>query len=138
MMKAIRIWWLSMGWLKWPNLLLVFAALYLSTQSEMGYYSSPEWINLGRRYIENTELTIYSRGRIRPGEETPFLLEVSDPINLIVRLSGEEQSINISFNDKGEEEFTLITPSQTEKEVVIEINTNSGEIEFWNLGRLYD
>ena len=126
-----------MGWLKWPNLLLVLAALFLSTQSENGYYSSDEWTNLGRRYLGDVELIIYSSGRIRPGQETPFLLEVSDPINLVIGFSDQEQSIRISFNDENEEIFTLLTPNQTSKEAIIEVKTNRGNSEFWNLGRLY-
>jgi hypothetical protein len=133
----MQIWWASMGWLKWPNLLLVLVALYLSTQSQMGYYSSPEWINIGRRYTENLELIIYSRGRIQPGEETSFLIEVSDPVNLVLRFSGEEQSINLLFDDDGEQVFTLITPNQTSSEVIIEAETSYGNSKFWNLGRLY-
>lgn len=131
------MWWSSMGWLKWPNLVLVVTALYLSTQSQMGYYSSPEWINLGRRNAENVELNIYSSGRIRPGEETPFLLEASGAINLVVGFLGEKQSFSVSFESEGEEAFTLIAPNQTREEVVIEVKTNRGNSEFWDLGRLY-
>ena len=126
-----------MGWLKWPNLVLVVTALYLSTQSQMGYYSSSEWINLGRRNAENVELNIYSSGRIRPGEETPFLLEASGAINLVVGFLGEKQSFSVSFESEGEEAFTLIAPNQTREEVVIEVKTNRGNSEFWGLGRLY-
>ena len=116
-MKTIRIWWSSMGWLKWPNLLLVLIALYLSTQSEMGYYSPPEWVNLGRRYINDIELNVYARGRIRSGQETPLLIETSDPINLLVGFSGEKKIINITINDDGEKQFTLTTPNQTSREM---------------------
>ncbi len=126
-----------MGWLKWPNLVLVVTALYLSTQSQMGYYSSPEWINLGRRNAENVELNIYSSGRIRPGKEAPFLLEASGAINLVVGFLGEKQSFSVSFESEGEEAFTLIAPNQTREEVVIEVKTNRGNSEFWGLGRLY-
>lgn len=136
-MKTIKIWWSSMGWLKWPNLLLVVIALYLSTRSEMGYYSSPDWINLGRRYIDNIELNVYARGRIRPGQETPLLIETSDPINLLVGISGEKKFINITINGDGEEQFTLTTPNQTSKEIVIKIETDQGDSASWNLGRLY-
>ena len=126
-----------MGWLKWPNLLLVLIALYLSTQSEMGYYSSPDWINLGRRYIDDIELNVYARGRIRAGQETPLLIETSDPINLLVGFSGENKFINITINGDGEEQFTLTTPNQTSKEIVIKIETDQGDSASWNLGRLY-
>ena len=136
-MKTIKIWWSSMGWLKWPNLLLVVIALYLSTQSEMGYYSSPDWINLGRRYIDDIELNVYARGRIRAGQETPLLIETSDPINLLVGFSGENKFINITINGDGEEQFTLTTPNQTSKEIVIKIETDQGDSASWNLGRLY-
>ena len=136
-MKTIKIWWSSMGWLKWPNLLLVLIALYLSTQSEMGYYSSPDWINLGRRYIDDIELNVYARGRIRAGQETPLLIETSDPINLLVGISGEKKFINITINGDGEEQFTLTTPNQTSKEIVIKIETDQGDSASWNLGRLY-
>ena len=136
-MKTIKIWWSSMGWLKWPNLLLVLIALYLSTQSEMGYYSSPDWINLGRRYIDDIELNVYARGRIRAGQETPLLIETSDPINLLVGFSGENKFINITINGDGEEQFTLTTPNQTSKEIVIKIETDQGDSASWNLGRLY-
>ena len=119
-----------MGWLKWPNLVLVVTALYLSTQSQMGYYSSSEWINLGRRNAENVELNIYSSGRIRPGEETPFLLEASGAINLVVGFLGEKQSFSVSFESEGEEAFTLIAPNQTREEVVIEVKTNRGNSKF--------
>ena len=126
-----------MGWLKWPNLVLVVTALYLSSQSQMGFYSPPEWINLGRRDVENIELIIYSSGRIRPGEEAPFLLEASGAINLVVGFLGEKQSFSVSFEREGEEAFTLIAPNQTREEVVIEVKTNRGNSEFWDLGRLY-
>lgn len=126
-----------MGWLKWPNLLLVLTALYLSMQSPMGYYSPPEWINLGPRSIGSIDLNIYAMGRIRPGEEMPLLIKASDPVNLIVSFSGEGKTINISINENGEEEFTLITPNQTSEEVVIEIKTNLGDSAYWDLGRLY-
>ena len=86
---------------------------------------------------ENVELNIYSSGRIRPGEETLFLLEASGAINLVVGFLGEKQSFSVSFESEGEEAFTLIAPNQTREEVVIEVKTNRGNSEFWDLGRLY-
>lgn len=129
-MTFLKQWWLSMGHWRWLNLAPVAIALYLSTQ----YAAMPQgWIEWGERQLGSTNVTLFTRGTVRHGEQLDVRLELSEPGS--IALGFASHSMQAFEADSVQLQTELLLPDTPFEEAVLTVSRDQHRAD-WRIGRL--
>ena len=136
MKRAIKSWWYSMGYWRWPNALILLTAIYLSIIFEA---VPNDWVQHGFRSLGDIEIQFSTRGGIRPGIKFSGKIEATGSGSITIGFRQNlGEAIYLDFAGPGSQEISLIAPESTERQIFLVASNESDGLVMWNIGRLYD